>query len=143
MITATALLVLVGCSDPTESADAGTAARARWARNRPPDYSFTLWRDCFCRAEVVRPVVVEVRGGVVRSRTYAATGDAVDARWADSFPSIDGLLAELEDAGKRADRMQATYDRDYGYPSHAIIDYSARIAQDEMEFTIGDFRPLP
>ena len=142
-ITLATLLVFAGCHDDPTFPDAGTSARARWARNRPADYSFTLLRGCFCHAEVVRPVVVEVHGGAVTSRTYAATGEAVDARWVDSFPTIDGLLAELEDASTRADRMQATYDRDYGYPSHALVDYSARVADDEMEITVSGFRPLP
>jgi hypothetical protein len=139
---ALALLLLGGCSDST-GPDAGTSARQRWARNRPAHYSFTLARGCFCLDEVVRPVVVEVRDGAVLSRTYAATGEAVDARWVASFPSIDGLLAELDDAAKHADRMQATYDREYGYPQHAYIDYAARVADDEMEFTVSNFHPLP
>lgn len=146
-IALAALLVLGGgCHhdslDPI-GPDAGTAARERWAQNRPANYDFTLTRYCFCLAEVVRPVVIEVRGGVVQSRTYAATGLPVAERWASYFPTMDGLLAEVDSASKNADRMQATYDRQYGYLSHANIDFVSTIANDEVELTVNDFHPLP
>ena len=139
-----ALLLLSGCKEGLDSEpDAGTAARDRWSHNHPANYSYTLTRDCFCLDELVLPVVIEVRGGIVQSRTYAATGTAVDARWESSFPTIDGLFSELDDAETRADRLTVTYERQYGYPQHARIDYSTQVVDDEMDFTITTFTPLP
>jgi hypothetical protein len=139
-----ALLLLGGCKDSVSSeGNAGTAARDRWAHNRPASYSYTLTRGCFCLAAVVKPVVIQVHDGVVQSRTYADNGAAVDDRWANYFPTIDGLFTELDVGEQTADRLQATYERQYGYPEHARIDFSTRVADDEMEFWIGGFTPLP
>lgn len=139
-----ALLLLSGCKEGLASEpDAGTAARDRWSHNHPANYSYILTRDCFCLPGVVRPVVVQVRDGVVQSRTYATGGGVVDERWASYFPTIDGLFAELDDAEHRADRLRVTYERQYGYPQNALIDYAASIADDEMGWTLTAFTPLP
>ena len=118
------------------------AARLRWTRARPADYTYTLERGCFCLPQVTTPVIVEVRGGVVLSRRYATSGDAVDPQLAAFFPTIDGLFTEIEDAARRADHLDAEYDRTYGYPRHVYIDYTSKGADDEMGFTVSGWRPL-
>jgi hypothetical protein len=141
---AAALLLLGGCKESiADEGNAGTAARDRWAHEKPANYSYTILRDCFCQDAVVQPVRVEVHGGDVTSRTYVATGAAVDAQWASYFPTIDGLFAELDTAEPTAQSMTVTYDRQYGYPTHARIDPSTRVQHDETEYWTSDFAPLP
>jgi hypothetical protein len=88
-------------------------------------------------------VRIEVRDAVVQSRSYVATGAPVDAKWADLFPSIDGLFVTIEDAGRRAERMDADYDGQLGYPRRVSIDYTVRAADDEIGLYVRDFHALP
>jgi hypothetical protein len=142
MLALAALLLVGACGDATSPTVEARSARVRWEHERPADYSFTLTRGCECLTPLVSPVVVEVRGGVVRSLTYAGSGTAVDTRLASFFPTIDGLFAEIEDAAKRADHVDAEYDRGYGYPRHVSIDYDARMVDDEMSITVSGFHSL-
>jgi hypothetical protein len=91
---------------------------------------------------VVKPVLIEVRGGVVTSRVYVATGQPVDAEWADFFRSIDGLFVMIEGAASHADSFDADYDARYGYPRRVSIDYDTRMVDDELTLRVGDFHPL-
>ena len=60
------LTAIVACSsNSTAPADSLAAARARWARNAPMAYSYTIQRSCECLAESSGPVVVSVRNGAV------------------------------------------------------------------------------
>lgn len=136
------LLALLGCGDATAPTAAERAARLRWTRVRPADYTYTLQRGCFCAPQVTSPVIVEVRGGVVLSRRYATSGDAVDPRLAALFPTIDGLFTEIENAARLADHLDAEYDRTYGYPRHVFIDFYASAADDEVALTVSGWRPL-
>ena len=75
------------------------------------------------------------------SRTYVPSGAAVDAKWADLFPSIDGLFATLESAAAHGQSVEATYDRVYGYPRAVAIDRGHWAVDGGARLTVSDFRP--
>ena len=142
-VVALAALVLAGCGNATSPTQEARAARARWVRTRPVDYGYVLTRSCYCLDEVVRPVRIEVRGAVVASRTYVASGAAVDAKWADFFPSIDGLFVTLGNAGAQGQSVEATYDGQYGYPRTVAIDREHWAVDGGSSLAVTDFHPLP
>ena len=138
-----ALLSGVACRAPTDAESDLSAALRRWAGAAPPAYEITLRRTCFCPQEVVGPVVVTVRGGRVESRRYL-TGTPVDARFAESFPTVEGLFAFVDDAiRRRAAQITATYDSRFGYPANVFVDYEVNVADEENGFVVQEFRAVP
>ena len=96
-IALASLVLLAACgSGSTAPADSLAAARARWARNAPPAYSYTIQRSCECTAEMTGPVAVVVRGGVVESRQYVSSGASVAPQYASIFPAVEGLFTIIE-----------------------------------------------
>ena len=117
-IAVAGLVLAAACrSSSVEPADSLAAARARWARNAPVSYSYTIQRSCECLAEAAGPVTVVVRNGVVESRTYVATGASVAAQYASIFPAVEGLFAMIDNAIKNGTTPLTTrYDPTLGYP---------------------------
>ena len=108
------------------------------------NYRYTLQRTVFNGPQYTDPVIVEVRGGQVFSRTYANTGQPVtipDPSW---WPAIDGLFDIIQDAQDRnAALAEARYDPNLGYPVWGNFDYNLGLADDEHSFTAGSFQQLP
>jgi hypothetical protein len=89
------------------------------------------------------PVVVEVRSGTVVSRTYEQTGLAVNPQYSYWWPDIEGLFAIIEDAWARnAASIQVAYDPGLGFPQWANIDFDTSLADEEVAFSVRDFRSL-
>ena len=137
MVTLLGAAVLFGCRTTTEV----QSAHAKWLTNQPVAYAFTMQRICFCAPVVTRPVVVSVRNGVVESRTYEDTGADVSNELAQLFPAIDGLFAIVDDAvARKADSISADYDQTLGFPVRVAIDYVKLVADEELTFTVRDFK---
>jgi hypothetical protein len=140
-----ALALVASCGgDPTGVIRELNVARMRWISRAPNAYEVTVHRGCFCPEAITSNVVVRVRGGVVESRRYAATGADVPADFARAFPSVDemfGVIAKAESDG--AAQIDAKYDAVYGFPSVVYVDYRAEWADDESWFGYTEFRALP
>ena len=135
-----AVVSLAGCRSPAGPGEVLQAARARWAEAGIADYSITVRRSCECTPEMIGPVVVEVRGGAVVSRQYSSNGAAVSPGLAASFPSVEGLFEILDDAARtRAQRVEARYDSQLGYPTYVAIDPDRLVADDEIIYSVTDF----
>ena len=135
------MIAASGCSSVTDPENELAQARRLWGDSAPAAYSITISRGCFCPQEVPSPVVVAVRNGVIESRHYKTTGAPVSAAYADGFPGVDGLFDVIEDALKRADRVDATYDPTLGYPVQVSIDYIKNAIDDELAFGVTDLTP--
>ena len=73
-----------------------------------------LRRDCFCSPETTRPVRVIVRDGFVYDLRYEDTYAPV-RRLPGVVPYGRGLFDLIDDALYRADDVDASFDRDYGF----------------------------
>ena len=122
-IALASLVLLAACgSGSTAPADSLAAARARWARNAPAAYSYTIQRSCECTAEMTGPVAVVVRGGVVESRQYVSSGASVAPQYASIFPAVEGLFTIIDDAIRNGTRPLTTqYDPILGYPTRIAL----------------------
>lgn len=135
-----------GLSDTQQQLDAN---RKKWDSLDIDDYSFTLQRNCFCRGDAIRPVNIEVRDGSVTSARYADTGELIPDDRQYNKQSVYNLNAEglfnLVEQGIQsgAAQVDATYDKQYGLPTSIYIDQSRQIADEEMGYTISNFRPEP
>jgi hypothetical protein len=138
-ILAVAALIACACgvTDPEESLENG---RALWERNGPASYAMTINLSCECLPPVTTPVRVVVRDGVVASRTYVQTGEAVDPLYYSAFPTVDGLF-DMFDVHVRAG------DPDLEIRYHPILGYPLRMQlgdphTDAPVITVSDFQPL-
>jgi hypothetical protein len=117
-------------------------AQARWEREGPASYQVTISRSCFCLSEGA--VVVTVTDGLVESRQYVSTGANVSEQFEHLFPSVDGLFDRIEEARRQGvARLDVTYDPTYGHPVRIAIDEVARMVDDELVYSVWDFRPRP
>ena len=57
--------------------------------------------------------------------------------------SINDLFKEIEKASNQdVAVLETTYDSFYGFPTTLYIDRDERIADEEMRYSISDFKPL-
>ncbi|EIJ36341.1 DUF6174 domain-containing protein [Thiothrix nivea] len=135
-----------GLTDAQSQLDAN---RKQWESQGIDDYSFTLQRSCFCRGDAIRPINIEVRDGSVTSARYADTGELIpDDRQTNKQSiynlSADGLFNLVDQAIKGgAAQVDVSYDKQYGIPTSIYIDQSKQIADEEMGYSITNFRPEP
>jgi uncharacterized protein DUF6174 len=140
MLHATPLVAtLIACSVATGPGLEFATARARWAQRGPGSYSITVRRSCECLPEMMGPVVVTVRNGVVESRQYTTNGAAVPSEYAELFPPVDGLFGVIETARRDgAARLDVSYDPTFGYPVRIAIDWHAVHVDDEVTYEAKD-----
>lgn len=111
------------------------SARANWTLNRRRNYRFVLHRDCYCSTP--NDVEIEVRDGEVAKVTDLANGKTLDAQAHTEYPTIASLLDEIDTAvDRKPDSMHVEYDRRLGFPARVDIDFSYRMADEELRFTI-------
>ena len=127
-------------SSPT--ADALARGRAVWASRNVSNYRFTVRVVCFCPE--IRNVVIEVRNGVVVSRTYEDDGTPVDSEFLAQYDTVEKLFAVIQEAvDQKAVRLDAMYDPTFGYPKEAFIDISEQIADEEIGLSVRSFAVIP
>jgi hypothetical protein len=133
-------------STPQQQLDAN---RQKWDSLGISDYSFTLQRSCFCTPESTRPINIQVRGDSVTSATYADTGELIPDDRQTNKQSIynmnaDGVFNLIEQGIKSgAAQVDAKYDPQYGLPTSIYIDQNQQIADEEVGYTVSNFKPEP
>ena len=146
---ATALLLssglAAGCLDndgPDPGRQIFEASLAQWNELEPPNYDMVLRRQTISANPDLR-VVIQVRNGVVTSRTYLGTDIPVTGDAAAAFPDIDGLFAFVDEAMQGDPFLLATeYDGDWGYPSSIVYDLNAGQTSDNVTYTVEEFTPI-
>jgi len=110
-----------------------------WQQTGWKDYDLIYQRQCFCLAEVLRKIRVEVRDGKIANAVYADDGSAIAAEIDYSLKSVSDwfeLIAEAID--RPAEGLQVSYDEMLGFPNSISIDYYRRMADDEVMVEIFD-----
>jgi uncharacterized protein YceK len=139
-------LLMTGCSSLVGQASSeADRAQEKWQNAGISHYRYELAISCFCVFSQDMPLVIEVKDGEVVSLEYKS-GKEIDAANMELFQrydTIDKILAELEKAQSQADRVEVTYDENYGFPTQITIDQVAQAADDELYLTISNFEVLP
>ncbi|MGQ0645925.1 MAG: DUF6174 domain-containing protein [Gemmatimonadaceae bacterium] len=142
MVLCGACMVFVGPADRDDDFRELVAARARWNTNGVTDYEVSARALCFC-ALGGQTVRVTVRGGRVTSAIVVNTGEPVSANLVSVYRSVEQLFDVIEDAVRnRAHRIDATYDAQYGFPTHFVIDYVENAVDEEFGYEIVVFNPM-
>jgi hypothetical protein len=134
-------ILFISCSE-AESPEIITpyeANKEKWENTSILDYSFILTVSCYCTEEYIRPKTVLVRDGEiikVNNITYSK-----EMHW--GILSIDDLFNEIEKASNQnVALLETTYDSYYGFPTYIYIDRDERIADEEMGYSVTDFKLL-
>ncbi len=139
LLVVLALLALSGSALPAEvvRVQGASNARQKWELAHPQNYSFVLERNCYCAGPA--RVRVQVRQGKVVAVEDLESGRRyTDEGTLKNYPTIEDLLALIDKAlQRRPDNLTITYDRRYGYPSRIYIDYSYRLADEEVDYRIS------
>ena len=114
--------------------------RALWTSSRSSDYSFVLAPMCFCPQDLLDPVTVRVKDGVVAAVTYVESGKAPEHDGYGRYVTIDELFDIIQEAiDGKASQITATYDPEFGYPRDVRIDYEVRRTDEEYIFTVSSY----
>ena len=112
--------------------------RAAWVARGIDDYRMQLRISCFCGGTITRPVLVEVRRGVVSKVWDLETSKLV----ADTspYPTITQLFDRAIEERSRGGNVSAAYDRAVGFPARIEI---GTIANDAgILYFLGGFSAL-
>ena len=134
-------ILFISCSE-AESPEIITpyeANKEKWENTSILDYSFILTVSCYCTEEYIRPKTVLVRGGEILKVNNIAYSE--EMHW--GIFSINDLFKEIEKASNQnVAILETTYDSFYGFPTSLYIDRDERIADEEMGYSISNFKQL-
>ena len=117
------------------------SARDNWEQNDYQDYRYTLEQECYCPQP--KRTRVTVRAGRVTGVTDLGTGRPLSAAEAAGYPTVSGLFRLIDrSVGKRPDSMTIVYHRSLGYPERIRIDFSYRVADDELDYRLSGMEIL-
>jgi len=122
--------------------------QSKWEKADIAHYRFDLTVGCFCPFGSQNPFTVEVQDGEIIS-IIDVNGEVVLSsdpmnEFILKYATIDRLFSELNsDSVQKADKLTATYDPVYGFPSEITIDFIERAVDDELYLSASAFEPLP
>jgi hypothetical protein len=118
------------------------ANRTTWEDAAITNYEYVYQRSCFCGADFLRPLRIQVRNGVVSSVVFSDTSEAVTGTTLGPFPTLDGLFDDLQARIIEADNVNAEFHPQYGFPTSYVVDPEATVADEEYSITVTGFREL-
>ena len=134
-------ILFITCSE-TESPEiisSYEANKEKWENASILDYSFVFQVSCYCTEEYTSPKAVSVRDGNILTVNDLAYSEEIHR----GIFSINDLFKEIEKASNQnVAVLETTYDSFYGFPTTLYIDRDERIADEEMRYSISDFKPL-
>lgn len=133
-------LVLAACGGKSDLAK----HRDQWEAQGISHYRFDLTIACFCPFSDIIPVRVEVQDGKIVSMldtnghplrpeiqaTFAAAG------------TIDNLFDLAGENLTNADKVEITYDEQYGFPASISVDRIELAVDDEISYFVENFEVL-
>ena len=128
---------------PLDRLSAYEQALKRWQDSHITHYQLTYKNLCFCDSNLTRPIEV-----VVKNRT-AISGRFID----DNKPLTPSLLKDALTINQafqlinraielNAYKLDARYNKKYGYPESLVVDIDKRLADDTQDIEILDFQVL-
>ena len=117
------------------------AAEAVWKQKRPEHYAYQLQPSCFCPPEYTQPIAIRVFKGLVQQADLVTSKQPLPANRKADAKTIEELFKLIRDAINRpAASVNVTYDKQYGFPSSISIDLDQRIADEEMYYSVKEFK---
>ena len=112
--------------------------QAQWQAKAVDDYAFTIARQCFCPSN--DPIDITVVDGVIASAQKG--GQPVQQADLAGLPtSIGDLFAIVAAEAVTAASIAVEWDPVFGFPASIQIDHVANAIDDEIGYTVTNFRP--
>jgi hypothetical protein len=126
------------CSSATGPGLVFQVSENRWDARGSTDYTFVFRQRCECL--VTEPVLVTVRNDdVVDVVALPGTTPPIGPLDPAAFLTIDEMFVRLRAIAETDPaRFDVWFDDELGYPTHAIVDPSTRIADDEFEWEVSE-----
>jgi hypothetical protein len=102
-------------------------------------YEMVYQKNCFCIPDMKLPYRVSVnQDRAVTGINHADSGNpAENSIVIANMPTVEQAFQVIQDAwSAAANVVTVMYNEDYGYPTYAYIDKSARMRDEEYSFTI-------
>jgi hypothetical protein len=132
--------------DP-ELSSAFNVAKAQWHELGSANYTVKVRRMCFCAPLPEDHVKVTVAGGRIRSAFGRSESGAYDLPIAEAkqrdWYTVTGLFERIEANLMTADRIDAVFDPERGYPNELLFDYQMLSGDEGEYFQMWEFTPLP
>jgi len=140
----TLTLVLAACSAGSKSKFDSNLSK--WQDAGVNHYSFELGIGCFCPYGDVLPATVEVKDGEIVSMV-SVKGEEIllgEMFYEDfaRYGTIEKIFEATKSALDSADKIEVTYDSEYGFPSAVSIDYIELAMDDELSLYVNNFKVL-
>lgn len=135
------LILFITCSETEshETISSFEANKEKWENASILDYSFVFQVSCYCTEEYTSPKTVSVRSGNIVTVNDLAYSEEIHR----GIFSINDLFKEIEKASNQnVAVLETTYDSFYGFPTKLYIDRDERIADEEIGYSISNFKPL-
>ena len=135
------LILFITCSETEspETISSFEANKEKWENASILDYSFVFQVSCYCTLEYTSPKAVSVRDGNIVTVNDLAYSEEINR----GVFQINDLFNEIEKAyNQNVAVLETTYDSFYGFPAKLYIDRDERIADEEIGYSISNFKPL-
>lgn len=133
------LFITCSESESPEIISSYEANKEKWENASILDYNFVFQVSCYCTEEYTTPKTVSVRDGNIVTVNDLAYSEEIHM----GILSINDLFKEIEKASNQNIAvLETTYDSFYGFPTTLYIDRDKRIADEEMGYSISNFKPL-
>jgi hypothetical protein len=131
------VLLSISCREIfAPASDGSTLAenRQKWARHGYTSYSFTMRRLCFCI--YTEPMRVTVLDGAVIRAVQLSNNATLEPKFVETIPQLFEFVEYS--IANHASNFHVSYDAALGYPREIISDGNARVADDEVRYTLSD-----
>lgn len=109
----------------------------KWEELDISDYYFTQSISCYCTEEYLLPKEVRVVNGTIVS----INGESYNPEVHYDFRTINDFFDFIEMKAKsNPSFFGVSYDEQYGFPTRVALDPVEQIADDEITYTLSDFK---
>jgi hypothetical protein len=130
-------LILLSCTKKSELGQNNTQFQ-KWKNQKIADYEFTLTVNCFCTIETRGPHAIVVKGNKIQS----VNGETYDPIKHYAVKTIDELFEVISiNLERKPFSKTLEYDSRYHFPSNIYFDISQMIADEEIGYTVSQFKP--
>ena len=134
--------ILAACGEPLAESQVSNP-RNLWEQQQLHNYQFVVQQQCFCLRDYTRPMQVTVNNNKIVSAVFIDDQLPVGADILKDLRSIDQWFRYLDaQKGNAYHQFSVQYHATQGYPTKIIIDKDERIADDTLDVTLSNLKPL-
>ncbi|MEM7292889.1 MAG: DUF6174 domain-containing protein [Pseudomonadota bacterium] len=138
------LFLLTACDPTSVETEIPTVQTMfeRW-QQQSQHYEYTFQQSCFCLIDYTRPIAITVTDGRIVNARYAENGTAVSDDFRADLNTISEIYLRLLDIeSQNPATFDVEYHAEHHYPIKVFIDIDERMADEELQWELSNFRRL-